>query len=116
MDGRKPVPVIAVHYEENGEMKEIDYRFEEITVDGESLWVSILTLTRTPLITYQYNETYNVNTGVTYANGLTIEYVYDIMGNVESVKRNGETALDTITYASANEDWGDHKIIRHYVK
>ena len=47
-----------------------------------------------PLITYQYNETYNVNTGVTYANGLTIEYVYDIMGYVESVKRNGETALE----------------------
>ncbi|MBE6548715.1 MAG: DNRLRE domain-containing protein, partial [Ruminococcaceae bacterium] len=27
---------VQVHYEENGEMKEIDYRFEEITVDGES--------------------------------------------------------------------------------
>ena len=42
---------VQVHYEENGEMKEIDYRFEEITVDGESLWVSMPTLTRTALLT-----------------------------------------------------------------
>ena len=30
-----------VHYEEDGKMKEIDYRFEEITVNGESFFETI---------------------------------------------------------------------------
>ena len=32
---------LKVHYEEDGEMKEIDYRFEEVTVNGESFFETI---------------------------------------------------------------------------
>lgn len=59
---------------------------QSVAIEGES----------NPLITYRYNENYSANTGVTYANGLTIDYVYDTLGNVIEVKRNGTTALEYI--------------------
>lgn len=49
-----------------------------------------------PLVTYRYNENYSANTGVTYANGLTIDYLYDTLGNVTEVKRNGTAAIEYV--------------------
>jgi len=57
---------------------------ESVSVEGEN----------TPLITYLYNDTYTLNTGVFYANALTVEYIYDTLCNVVAVKRNGVTAVE----------------------
>jgi len=43
----------------------------------------------TPLITYLYNSNYTENTGVSYANGLTVSYVRDTIGNIRKDLHNG---------------------------
>ncbi len=53
---------------------------DSVSVVGES----------TPLITYLYNEKYTVNTGYSYANGLTVIYEYDTIGNVTGILKNNE--------------------------
>ena len=42
-----------------------------------------------PLVTYHYDDMYSMLTGKTYANGLTIRYLYDEIGNLTEIKRDG---------------------------
>ena len=53
-----------VHYEENGEMKEIDYRFEEITVNGESFFETIA-----GPVSLRVPETIGENSEVVFSSG-----------------------------------------------
>lgn len=52
---------------------------QSITVEGQS----------TPFITYRYNETYTSTVGISYSDGLTFDFEYDILGNIKSVRKDG---------------------------
>lgn len=49
-----------------------------------------------PLITYLYNDTFLINSGVVYANGLSIGYEFDSFGNIKKVYKNNIIAYEYV--------------------
>ncbi len=90
-------PIVSYTYDSYGKIigVETESTAYTFTYNTANLPVSVYVEGQTsPLVTYLYDEKLVENTGVRYANGLTVSYQYDTIGNVRKVLENGEIVAE----------------------
>jgi len=86
-----------IHYEENGEMKEIDYRCEEVTVGGEQFFE-----TKAGPVSLRVPDTMDGENTVTFTSGAhSISFSLPIIEEIRAVTH--ESAVDTSRIESLRE-------------